>query len=548
MTRTPANRTRSAPRAVGLGLLLAVAATAAPAQTVASSRLSGADSLLEAGDLAARASKHREAIRWYTLALQRDTALHVPLLARMGRQYLWADDAATAARLLDAYVRERPDDCEVRRDAALALSWQGALDDARTAWEELSRRCRTSAADALLGQAMVTRWANQPRDALRLYRQAAAAGDLPERQRAAIGTGFTYLDLGEPRRARAVFDSLQSAGDRSAESFEGRARSAWDLGHRGHAREVLASARSQSVWNRTLGTLDDQLQREDNPGAAPAVRGFRDRDGTTYRALEVSLGAGVGGAGTTNATVRRTELRNDSTTLESNEGSVAWRARPHAAVAFSVEGGVRQWSAIDRTDGYGEATITLLPTDRQRFDMTAARLLVTDNVSAVTSGLAGQFASAGISQRLGTHTTVSASGDGTWWNTGNTRWRARATVTRRLDGVPSLWIEWPTVVQLYDEPFAFNFFSPEHYVETGPALSAYKRYHRVWHLSAYGRGGALRETGGSWQPLGAARFSLEREVVRHWGVRGDASWTNSNLAGSAGFQRTALALQITGRW
>ena len=34
-------------------------------------------------------------------------------------------------------------------------------------------------------------------------------------------------------------------------------------------------------------------------------------------------------------------------------------------------------------------------------------VLVTDTVDAVTNGLAGQFASAGVSQRFGTHTTVS---------------------------------------------------------------------------------------------------------------------------------------------
>ena len=209
---------------------------------------------------------------------------------------------------------------------------------------------------------------------------------------------------------------------------------------------------------------------------------------------------------------------------------------------------MRRWSSLDREDGFGEATLTIRPTDRQRFDVTAARVLVTDNVDAVTNGLAGQFASAGVSQRFGTHTTISASGDGTRWNTGNTRFRARGTIARRFDGVPSVTLEWPTVLQYYDEAFEFNFFSPEKYLETGPALNVYKRAKRVWHISAYGRAGTLRETGGSWQPLGAARFSLEREVVRHWGMRGDLGWTNSNLAGTAGFQRTALALQITGRW
>jgi len=59
------------------------------------------------------------------------------------------------------------------------------------------------------------------------------------------------------------------------------------------------------------------------------------------------------------------------------------------------------------------------------------------------------------------------------------------------------------------------------------------------------RGGALRETGSEWQPLGMGRASVERDVSLHWGVRLDGGWSNSNLTGSAGFQRTSLSLGVT---
>jgi hypothetical protein len=106
-------------------------------------------------------------------------------------------------------------------------------------------------------------------------------------------------------------------------------------------------------------------------------------------------------------------------------------------------------------------------------------------------------------------------------------------------------LEWPTTYQRYDEPFAFLLFSPREYVETGPALNVYRRVARVWYLSAYGRAGGLRESGRDWQTLGIARASVEREIRSHWGIRIDGGWSNSNLAGSAGFQRTSVGASLT---
>jgi len=135
--------------------------------------------------------------------------------------------------------------------------------------------------------------------------------------------------------------------------------------------------------------------------------------------------------------------------------------------------------------------------------------------------------------------------DATHWSEGNTRLRVRATPRLALEGVPSVTIEWPTIYQRYSAPFEFRFFSPHEYLETGPAVNVYRRVASVWYLSAYARAGGLRESGRSWQTLGMGRASVEREIRAHWGVRLDAAWSNSNLAGSAGFQRTSVGAGVT---
>ena len=76
-------------------------------------------------------------------------------------------------------------------------------------------------------------------------------------------------------------------------------------------------------------------------------------------------------------------------------------------------------------------------------------------------------------------------------------------------------------------------------------MNVYRRVASVWYLSGYARAGGLRETGHAWQALAIGRASVEREIRSHWGVRLDAGWSNSNLAGSAGFQRTSLGLGVT---
>ena len=180
-----------------------------------------------------------------------------------------------------------------------------------------------------------------------------------------------------------------------------------------------------------------------------------------------------------------------------------------------------------------------------RVDATVARLIISDNLAAIQHRLVGTFGSVGFTGRLTSGLSLALSADETHWSEDNTRLRLRATPRLSFEGVPIVTLEWPTTYQLDDTPFAFRFFSPKEYVETGPALNVYKRVARVWYLSAYARGGTLRESGRSWQALGMGRASVERDVSLHWGLRVDAGWSNSNLAGSGGFQRTTLGFGVT---
>jgi hypothetical protein len=197
------------------------------------------------------------------------------------------------------------------------------------------------------------------------------------------------------------------------------------------------------------------------------------------------------------------------------------------------------------TPATGELHAIITPSDRLRIDAAAARVLVTDNFAMLDNRVAGAFASLGGDLRLSNAAYLVTGGDVTRWSEGNVRIRIRVAPRQQLEGRPRLTLELPTLVQLYDEPMPFAFFSPERYVETGPGANAYLRFHRHWNVSAYGRVGTQRETGRSWDPFGTIRLELWRDPADGWIMRAAAAWSNSDLAGTAGFRRTSVELALT---
>ena len=527
---------------VAVAVLVAGVASVAGAQGDARIR---ADSLVEAGNRAAHDSRHREAIDAYERAIALDSARRTALLPRLGRQYLWSDAPRQAAGLFTEYLTVNPTSCETKLDLGLALSWADDLDRARSVYDDVAAACLYERGQARLGAARALRWANKLSAAERRYHGVMADGSDSDREQAAIGLAYVYLARAEPRAALSLAVSLERAGSRDPSMAEAKAMALADLGALGTAVGVARAARADGRGSVSLDRLADGYRERARASISAGARGFRDRDGTEYRAADVASAAAPLGFGAMRVAVRATELRKDAVILESREAEASFDSRLARWLAISARGGVRSYDANDFTPWEGELNAALLPGDRHRFDVTAARLMLGDNMAAIQEELVGTFLSAGITERLTSNFSLAVSGDVTDWSTDNRRTRLRVTPRVSFESVPVVTLEWPTVYQWYDEPFQFLLFSPREYVETGPALNIYRRVARVWWISGYGKAGALREIGRDWQALGIVRASLEREIRSHWGIRFDAGWSNSNLAGSAGFQRTTVGASLT---
>jgi tetratricopeptide (TPR) repeat protein len=504
-----------------------------------------ADSLVSAGDLAAQESRHRVAIQAYERAIALDSNRRSLLLPRLGRQYLWSDESRQAARLFVEYLGTRPGSCETKLDLGLALSWANDLDSARVTYDDVAATCLYERGEARLGAARVLRWGNRFSDAEKRYRAVMADGTDKDREQAAIGLAYVHLARAEPRAALALADSVIRAGSVDPSAVEARVMAIADLGALGSAVDIVHSERVAGRGSASLDRLAQGYQDRARPTFSIGGRGFRDQDGTTYRAADLGSAAAPLALGTIRMSARAAELRGDSAVLQSREAEASIDLRPTGALALLGRTGIRSYDGVDFSPWDGEVDLVWLPGDHHRVDVAAARLLITDNVAAIQNGLTGTFASFGVTERLTSQLAAAVSVDATRWSEGNTRLRFRATPRFAFEGVPSVTLEWPTTYQRYSAPFQFRFFSPREYLETGPALNVYRRVALVWYLSAYGRAGGLRETGRDWQALGIGRASLEREIRNHWGVRFDAGWSNSNLAGSAGFRRTSLAAGVT---
>ena len=521
-----------------MALSSARAAHAQDARTVA-------DSLINAGNIAAHDSKALAAIAAYERAIVLDPDVRLALLPRLGRQYLWSDRPRQAARLFSDYLEVHPRSCETQLDLGLAQSWANELDGARATYDSIAAHCLYERGAARLGAARVLRWGNHFAEAERRYRAVQADGSDRDREQATIGLAYVRLAQARPRAALALADSMLAAGSRDPSLVEARVMALADLGAVAAAVDLVRAERAAGRGSASMDRLARGWEERARTSFTVGGRGFDDQDGTTYRAADLASAAAPLALGSVRVAGRVAELRGDSAELRSREVETSLEVRPMHAAALSARLGLREYEDAGFAPWDAEVNVAWLPGDRHRVDVTAARLVITDNVAAIQNRLVGTFGSIGITERLTSGLSLALSADQTRWSEDNTRLRLRATPRLSFEGVPTVTLEWPTTYQRYDTPFAFRFFSPEEYVETGPAVNVYKRVASVWYVSAYARGGALRETGRSWQALGIGRASVERDVSSHWGVRVDGGWSNSNLAGSAGFRRASLAAGLT---
>lgn len=520
-------------------LLLFLVATTAAAQNV--------DEWVSRGDSSAGRENHADAVAAYERALELDQSLRPVLLTKLARQLLWSGRAAEAAALFAERLDSKPDDCGARNDYGLALAWSNDLSKALAHYDLVIEQCPGIRNTARLRAAMVARWQDRPSLAARYYAAVEAEGTPAEQEEARTGAAHVMLMRGFERAALIQFDRL-TAGTQNPAAAEGAAIAAARLGANDDLGNRIAAAEERGPLSPAVQELRERLDATDRYEVRPRTMIFRDADGTSFTGTEVGISRGWRRRWRGGLTLGRSEL-----SLDDRPHGATWlelhaeeRSSPKFGARVTLRRSSYEEAAWNPLSGQIHAVWT--PGDELRVDGSIARLIVTDSVAAITHRLHGDLVSIGSDYRVTSADTIVAAVDRTSWSEGNSRTRFMANWRHQFEGVPRVTLEWPALFQRYDRPFSFGLFSPRRYVETGPALNAYRRFARVWSASAYMRGGAQREDGAAWRALGIVRVQLERDLRDDWALRVVAGWSNSNVTGAGGFRRTSFSIEAARRF
>lgn len=496
---------------------------------------------VERGHRAASEDRHAESIVAYQRALDLDPSLRPNLLASLGRQYLWAGDAVRAATLLAEFVAANPDSpCDVRNDYGLALSWSDQPDSAVTVLERVANECSTEANTARLRLAAVYRWQGNHTRAGELYDTVIATGDAEQVTAARVGLGYVALLRDYNRAAARQFADIDGR-----EAAEGHAIALARMGEFDAARALVASSPDTELSDQ-MADLRDYMQRLSRSELRSDVTAYRDADGTAYTSVAAHASRAIGLVGRAGIGLSQWSLSGAAAEPDGFgiSGDVDYRFSRAVAAQARVGRALARGDVPDRWTGELNAVVT--PSDAIRIDVGAARITVMDNVAAVMDGLAGTHVSIGTDIRLTPAVTAVAAADATDWSTGNVRTRLRGALRWRTSasGAP-LTLELPVLLQRYDEPMPYVFFSPAEYLELGPSANLELGSGEQWAATLLGQAGGQRETGFPWRPFVTTRGTVATVLAQHWTVRATLGWSNSNLASSASFERTTFVLGVT---
>jgi hypothetical protein len=499
-----------------------------------------AQDLINDGNVAAHNDDHWGAIRQYEQAIAADPSVRDSLLLNLGQQYLWADRAPIAAKLLGEYVQKHPAACSAKSTYALALSWSNQLSSADFEYREIANTCPDLRNDALLGAARTLRWRDRNSAAEKIYEQVLQTGNESQKNDAKLGLALVKLAHDQNRAARDDFRTLISQAKPDPSVVEGLAVSELHLGLPDQAQHDLAWGNQGGARSPQLDDLREHIKTINSPQIAPAFQFFHDADGTNYFGGEARSSFGLTKRSTMAAFFTESNLSRDAVSIDGRGGGLALDYRANETFALHTEGRYTQYDGLNFSPVTGEADAILTPTDQSRIDLSVARITIWDAPTALENHLAGTFGSIGVDQKITPQNQVTAGFSATGWNDGNRRLVFRLTPSHSFEGAPRFTLSLPMLYQGYDRGFTFGLFSPTSYTEITPALDIHFRRSRIWNFDLGGRLGGEKEAALEWKPLGAFHASVERDLKHGWGLQATVAHSSSNVASSTGFSRTSF--------
>jgi hypothetical protein len=285
--------------------------------------------------------------------------------ARLGRQYLWAGRPAVAATLLHEYL-QHSDECDVRNDYGLALSWSDQLRTARKTLENVVRSCPGEDMTARLRLAAVHRWLDRPSAAEALYEHVLLHGSAPEQAAAQLGLAHVALLRDDNRLALSRFSVAMARESAAHEAALGAAVAEFRLGGVTRADELLERLERAGYTNRELTDLSHSIAFARAPHVSSNMQRLQDADGTALTHVQLGASAPVSDRSRLGGNIGFRRLVGAAVPYDALSFDVVGEHRRSRTLGARVTAGQTHWDSRDWRPVTYEVHGVITPTDRLR--------------------------------------------------------------------------------------------------------------------------------------------------------------------------------------
>jgi tetratricopeptide (TPR) repeat protein len=506
--------------------------------------------LIASARAAAHEDRNAESAALFAKAIATNLGDSRYLLREYADQLAYSGHPDQAINAYSAYLAQPDlggqDRVTARKGLALALSWNGQLPAALSAYEALITD-QPDDIDLKLDRARVLSWMEHHEDAKVQYLQILATD--PNNAAAAEGLARTDSAMGQHRTALAALDTLKSSDNQTDEALYLRARTMTWLGRPDLANPILTALLHRNPAHHDAHALRADIERDQRP----LTRATLERSGQSNSLDITTVRLGQSFFWNTGTLEFGPDFEHQS--LDPNTGDRVRISRLglHLRNRFSNDAQISLRLQDQRTNGLGpdkslttgEAYLTLWPSDAMRLDFGASR---SSFDSVIGSNYYANYGSASVDWYPQPRTRLTARTSYGDYSDGNTRWLGQIEAEQKLLRSPNLFLGGRLTRFSFDKTFDHGYFNPKSLTSaevTGHLWGKAKGV--LWYDLAGAIGHEDADPGGG-KMVYSASARLSRALTQAVDLEAIVSTFSSRAQEPTGFERTTVSLGVRYRW
>jgi tetratricopeptide (TPR) repeat protein len=506
--------------------------------------------LVAAARAAARQDRNAESAALFARAIGANPGSSGYLLREYADQQTYSGHPDQAIGSYSAYLAQpdvSPQDrLAARKGQALALSWNGQLPAALSAYDALIQ----DQADDLglrLDRARVLSWMARHEDAKAQYQQVLATD--PQNAAAAEGLARADSAMGQHRTALAALDTLKSSDNQTDEALFLRARTMTWLGRPDLANPILSTLLERNPAHHDAHALRADIEHDQRP--LTSVTAERSGQSNSLDITTVRLGQSF----FWNMGTLEFGPDFEHQSLEPNNGGSVRISRLglHLRNRFADDAQISLRLQNQRTNGpgpdkslaIGEAYLTLWPNDAVRLDLGASR---SSFDSIIGANYHANYGSASVDWYPQPRTRLTARTTYGDYSDGNKRWFGQIEAEQQLLRSPNLFLGARITHFSFDKTFDHGYFNPKSLTSAEATAHVWGKAQGVFWYDLAGSVGHEDASPGGGKMVYSASARLSRALSQAVDLEAVVSTFSSRAQEPTGFERTTVSLGVRYRW